>query len=51
MAVRIENMDMPDNCWECSLCNSRTLFCYMVRSFVDKCTKKRHHKCPLKECE
>lgn len=51
MAVIIENMDMPDNCWQCSLCNSRTLVCVVAHQFVDKCTKKRHHKCPLKECE
>ena len=62
MVVKIENMDMPRNCFECKLPHIEAHYhknqwaktfhlCPFLEIYVDGCQMKRHPKCPLKECE
>ena len=48
MSVLIEGMDMPENCWDCSLLNASSCPCKNYSSALEY-TTSRHPDCPLIE--
>lgn len=48
MAVLIKGMEMPYNCWDCSLLNASSCPCKNYSSALEY-TTNRHHNCPLIE--
>ena len=46
MAILIEGMEMPYNCWDCSLLNASSCPCKNYSSALEY-TTNRHPDCPL----
>jgi hypothetical protein len=48
MAVLVKGMEMPENCWDCSLLNAKSCPCKNYASALEY-TTARHPGCPLVE--
>ena len=48
MAILVEGMEMPYNCWDCSLLNASSCPCKNYSSALEY-TTNRHPNCPLIE--
>jgi hypothetical protein len=48
MVVLVKGMEMPENCWDCSLLNAKSCPCKNYASALEY-TTARHPGCPLVE--